>query len=929
MKRIVLILALTALALSAGAGNIRIRGRVTESDGKPVAGAVVRLDGNYLWAVTGSDGRYTVKDAEKGDYTLIVSCLGFVEQRRPIALDKDLDGMDFTLKTESLALEGVVVTAENDRDALSTTRTIGRAALDHSQIAGVGDIAALLPGGKTVNPDLTASHELILRGGGSTAGNAAFATAVEVNGVRMGGNASFGGLAGVDTRSVPVAAIESVEVISGVPSAEYGDLGPGMIRINTQKGRTPVNITLSANPRTWDAAVSKGFSLPRGGTFNLSAQWSRATSKLTSPYTSYTRRSLTAEYTRTFGDIFHLEAGITGNLGGMNSRGDPDSFADERSRGRDNVLAPRIKASLLLGKSWITGLSLEASLYYHDRRLSEHLYNSYSSPQPAVHASEKGYFFAESLPTLFYADRVTDSRELDYSASLRYDWVRHFGPVKNVLKAGLQWKADGNVGRGEYYEDPSLAANGYRPRPYSDYPYLHNAALWIEDRITVPVGKTRLEGSFGLRAEKAFVKGTQYRRLGSLSPRINLRWNFPKGFSVRGGWGISRKLPSFWVLFPRDEYRDILSTGFSHGDEATYSYLTLPYTLAHNPDLRWQSSRNAELGFDFEHGQWKISLAAFHNVTRNPYTYADRYEPVSYNLYRLPDDGSRMPENPELKIDHQSGQIYIRGGQDEYFTPLELLASDRTFINVRTQEGGADVLRTGVELTADFPEIRPIRTRLRLDAAYTHTYTLDTRETYYYPSGYSDLTGQGRSFPYVGVYSGGNSVSQGRRTDRLDANLTVITHIPAIRLIVTCRVEAALVRSTRNLSDRAFTVEQGLVTPTGGDIYAGDSFTAVNPVAYIDTDGVRHEWTDGSADDPNLRRLVVTSGNRYTFAADGYSPWVSANLSLTKEFGKHVSLSFFVNNFTASRPYRTSRATGVAAIFTPAFYYGLTCRIKI
>jgi hypothetical protein len=78
-----------------------------------------------------------------------------------------------------------------------------------------------------------------------------------------------------------------------------------------------------------------------------------------------------------------------------------------------------------------------------------------------------------------------------------------------------------------------------------------------------------------------------------------------------------------------------------------------------------------------------------------------------------------------------------------------------------------------------------------------------------------------------------------------------------------------------------------------------------------------------------LQRLILRSGNLYTFARDGYDPYLSANLSVTKEIGDHVSLSFFANNFTNARPYRKSHATGVSAIFTPAFYYGLTCRIKL
>ena len=93
--------------------------------------------------------------------------------------------------------------------------------------------------------------------------------------------------------------------------------------------------------------------------------------------------------------------------------------------------------------------------------------------------------FADALPLTFYSDLVEDSRELDYSLGLHYNWLKHWGKVKSVLKAGATWKADGNVGEGEYYEDPSLAANGYRPRPYKDYPYMHNAACYIEDNLTL------------------------------------------------------------------------------------------------------------------------------------------------------------------------------------------------------------------------------------------------------------------------------------------------------------------------------------------------------------------------------------------------------------------------------------------------------------
>ena len=923
-RRLVIVMGLLALSGGTlGAEGFRVRGRVKAAAGTPVPGAVVQLDEQYLWAVTDAEGRFVLDEVQQSTYQLETACLGYVTDFRKILVNKDIEQLEITLQVQSLALREVVVTAELSKENLNTTQQIGRTALDHLQVSGLSNIAALLPGGKTVNPDLTVSAQLSVRGGGNTAGNAAFATAVEVDGVRMGDNAGFGGLSGTDTRSLQVENIESVEVISGVPSAEYGDLGSGMVRVTTRKGRTPVMATFSINPRTYDVSVSKGVEVGHG-ILNLSGQWTRATQKLTSPYTSYTRRGFTAEYSRTFRKVLRLEAGLTGNIGGMDSRDDPDTYSDQYTRARDNLLTPHARMTWLLNRPWVTNLTLEASMYYHDNRSHEHLYNSYGSSQPAVHAETEGYWLAAALPPTFYGDRIADSRELDWAASLKYGWMRHFGPVKSTLKAGLQWKADGNVGRGEYYEDPSLAADGYRPRPYTDYPYMHNLALYAEEKVAW----RRLEVSAGLRGERTFVRDAAYDHLQTLSPRLNARLGLLEGLSLRGGWGITRKLPGFYVLYPKQEYRDIQTFGFSHGSGASYVYYTQPYTLTRNPDLRWQSNRNAEIGLDWERRGWKVALAGFRNITKDPYTLATLYTPFSYTVMQVP-DGYVMPADPQVVTDHQTGMVWMRGADEEYYTPMDVLVEDRTFAAGRMQRGGADITRTGVELTADFPEIRAIRTRLRLDASWTHTEYLDEQPYAYYQAGWSHPSLANRSYPYAGVYAGGASVSNGRRTEYLDANLTAITHIPEVRLVITCRVEAALLRNAQNLSSHAFTVSSDSYVPTGGDIYDGNSYTAVYPVAYIGLDGVEHAWSEASASDPELSRLILRSGNIYTFARDGYDPWLSANLSITKEIGDHVSLSFFANNFTDARPWRKSYATGVSAIFTPAFYYGLTCRIKL
>ena len=937
MRRLLMtfILLITALCLQAQGWSVS--GTVTESGSdNPIIGAVVRIGTDYLWAIADSDGRFSFDNVQPGKHILEASCLGYVSVAIEIDVKDDIEALAIRLQENSLALDEVVVTAQKAKDGLGTTHSLGRDALNHLQISNMTDVAALLPGGKTVNPDLTAENTFSIRDGGSSTGNASFGTAVEVDGVRLSNNASFGQIGGVDTRSVAVENIESIEVIAGVPSAEYGDLSSGMVKINTRKGRTPTTLTFSVNPRTYQTSVSKGIDLQdNNGILNVSAEWARAVKKLISPYESYTRTGITLGYGNTFAKVLRFEAGLTGNIGGMNTKDDPDAFTGEYLKERDNVFRGNTSLTWLLNRPWVTNLKLDASINLGDNLSHHHKYESYASNQPAVHSQLEGYYLADRLPLTYFSDQIIDSKELDLAASLKYNWHKRWDEMKSSLKAGVQWKANGNVGEGEYYKDPSLAANGYRPRPYTDYPFMHNLSVYAEEHLTFPVAGTKVEVTAGLRLENVFIRNSLYNSKSTLSPRFNARWELAEGLAIRGGWGITEKLPSYYILYPKQEYRDIQTFGFQHGDQTSYIYYTQPYTVTYNPDLRWQRNSSSELGLEASFFCTKISLTGFYNITKGPYNFIDVYEPYSYNILERP-EGFTMPSDAQIKVDSQTGMMYIRGGDEEYWTPMDVKVTDMTFAKSTKQNNGADVKRAGAEMVIDFPEIRPIRTSFRLDASYTFTSYLNDQLAAYYQNGWSHTTMPNRSYQYVGIYAngtGGNSVANGKTTQNIDANLTAITHIPQARLIITCRLEMTLLRRSRNLSmyngeSYAYTVSEADKTPTGGNINDGNSFTAIRPIYYMDLDGNTHAFTDTQAADPEFANLILKSANAYTFAQDGYGAYMSANLSITKEIGDHVSLSFFANNFTNSRPYVISKATGVGAIFTPAFYYGLTCRLK-
>ena len=913
-----------------------ISGKVVDAKtGEPVIGAAVNVEDTGIWAISDENGTFFLPDIRPGDYAVQFSCLGFVDKRLSFVVKKDIPNLTIKLDQNTLALNSVVVTAERDKEGMNTSLKFGANALNHLQMSNVTDISALLPGGKTVNPDLTTDNAVSLRSGGLAAGNAAFGTALEVDGVRVGNNATFGSMSGTGTRNISTENVQSIEVITGVPSAEYGDLNSGMVRINTRKGLTPWNITFAVNPRTYQASASKGIDLMKNrGVLNVSAEWTRATQKLSSPYTSYTRRGFSASYSNTFKNVLKFEVGATGNIGGMNTKNDPDAYKGTWSKVRDNVLRANTSLTWLLRKSWITNLKLDASVNYNDNRSQDHAYGSSASMLPAVHSELAGYYLADRLPVSYFSDKVIDSKELDYAASLKYEWFKKSGKRLSKLKAGVQWKANGNVGEGEYYKDPSVAANGYRPRPYSQYPFMHNVAAYIEEDYTFPIGKTSLQISAGLRLENLFVKDTDYKNVSSLSPRFNAKWKISDNLSIRGGWGVSEKLPSFYILYPVQKYRDIQTFGFSHGDASSYVYYTQPYKMLFNENLKWQKNYNAEFGIEAYFLRTSVSLVGFFNKTKNPYTYQNIYTPFSYNIMSVP-SGYTVPDNPEIRVDSQTGQVYMRGSNEEFWTPMATKVTDKTFFESQMPGNGDDIYRTGAELIVDFPEIAPIRTKFRLDANYSYTYYIDNTLNWTYRTGWSHTSLSNRSYQYVGIYANGgeSGTFNGKESHSLNANLTAITHIPEARIVITCRLEMSLLSRFRNLSryqgrEYAYNVNADGVESIGGSIYDSNNYTAIRPVKYMDENGDVHDFTDKEASDPAFANLIIKSGNAYTFSQDGYGAYLSANLSVTKEIGDHVSLSFFANNFTNSRMYVTSKATGVSAIFTPAFYYGLTCRLK-
>lgn len=969
------------------AQNITLSGTVTDQkNGKPVEFASILLKESGLWAVSDAKGKFTVKNIPQGKATLMVRCLGYATHQITVLVNGKTPTLQIQLQEDNLKLNEVEVVASKKNDEATTSYTIDRLALDNQQVVNISDIVSLLPGGKTVNSSLTSNRRIALRSEEKgEKGNTSFGTAVEVDGVRLNNNSVMGETLGPGTRTVGTSNVESVEIVTGVPSVEYGDLSNGVVKVNTRKGKSPFIVEGKLNINTRQIALNKGFDLGRnGGLFNFSIEHARSFSDVVSPYTAYQRNVLSLHYMNVFmrnAMPLTLNVGLTGNIGGYNSKADPDQDLDDYDKVRDNAFRGNFSLEWLLNKKWITNITLQGSLAYTDKRTERYYNTSSSSTQAYIHTMKQGYFVAADYdnnpsaniilgPTgYWYVRGFNDSKPLSYALKLKVDWTKRMGQVLNKVLAGADFTGSTNYGQGSYYEDRRYTPT-WRPYRYDELPAMNNLALYIEEKASIPTSHlSTLEITAGLRQDMTLIGGSEYGTAASTSPRAKARYIFWRGrntwirdFSVHAGWGKSVKLPSFQVLYPATTYRDQLAftPGSTSKNKAYYAYYTHPSRAVYNPDLLWQYTNQTDIGLETKIKGTRINVSAFYHKTFNPYTATTVYTPYSYKytsqaaLERI-----GIPSaNRSYSIDQQTGVVTVTdvtGAQP----PVELAYSVRnSFLTNTKYVNGSPTERYGFEWIVDFAPIKALRTSLRLDGNYYFYKGLD--ENLFAHAPLNQRMSNGQPYQYIGYYRGsdvtstdyaaGASVFNGSISREANLNATVTTHVPKIRMVVSLRVECSLYAYSRPLSElrngtRGYVVERGedfFGRPYTRD--ARDKFLVVYPEYYATWDAPetlipfaekfawakKHDRTLYN----ELAKLVQRSNYAYVINPGQLSSYYSANITATKEIGDHVSVSFYANNFWNTMAKVHSTQTGqktslFGSSYVPSFYYGLSLRLKL
>ncbi|MDE6862260.1 MAG: TonB-dependent receptor, partial [Alistipes sp.] len=222
-------------------GTLRVA--IANKDTSEAVGqAVVMIIPYGVWGITDANGTTVIRNIPAGRCNVQVTLLGYVARSDEYTIEPgDNNSLALSLEPLSLAIDDVVVVAQAGKSGESTASVIGRQAIDHIQATSLKDIMQLLPGQIiTENPSLTSVGQFYNRTLDSNDSNNAFGAAIMVDGIPLSNNANLnsrGGSfstvgSGVDLRSIGTDEIESVEIIRGIASAEYGDLSSGTMIVN-------------------------------------------------------------------------------------------------------------------------------------------------------------------------------------------------------------------------------------------------------------------------------------------------------------------------------------------------------------------------------------------------------------------------------------------------------------------------------------------------------------------------------------------------------------------------------------------------------------------------------------------------------------------------------------------------------------------------
>ena len=866
---------------------------MSDADGQPVPGASCQLTDYGIFAMADLDGNAVLEKVPRGKATLEVQMLGYEDFKQTFVFQSD-STFTVKIKESSLVLDQVVVTATASAAGSSTSSNIGRMAIDHLQATSLKDIMQLIPGQLMTSSDMTSEEKLTIRTLNASTANNAFGTSIMIDGVPMSDNTSLSdkvsgssGGSGVDLRQISADNIESVEVIRGIPSAEYGDLTSGAVVVNT-------------NPTTLNTSFGKGWKFAdKAGSLNVNADYARASGDPRTKNRSFDRISGGVTYSNTIGRNWSTTTKV--NFSGIiDLRSvDPDLLVEGTETGQKQYSVRfthngRISLNKLFSRSlnYAMGLSLSNSESWTSSIVSA------DGGLPVITSLTEGYYRVPYITDSYRATGGTVSRPMSFYSKVGNVFTLETGKIRQRFNMGAEYRLESNKARGFYNEDdfmPLRPTSNGRPRPYYDIPALNQLSAYLEDNLTweLPLGM-----EFKLQSGVRFdmLQPGLPEQVYSVSPRFNAAFKITDWLSLRGGWGQSNKTPGLAHLYPEPNYSDRIAASYLPVDASKQLvvYNTHVTEVERNNSLKNATNSKAEIGFDmnFKNGM-SVSVVAYQDYMKNGFGNYTEYR-VYYSNYYTTQKGILLDSAGNPYIDWNNPARV-----DTVFTTSGRIGNTRASLD------------RGVEFDINFGQIKPIRTTVLLSGAYMETQTWSTGPNYSSPSGIpaSSVYAQGGSNtpPFKLAYPSGVQREIDRR---FSANLRLVCNIPRMKMVISASNQVIFYTYRHTTNQKS------------------------DPYAWMDTDLVWHDITQAMLDDPDYRiKGILLSAQRKNPADSNpvtQPPIWLMNMRLTKDVSKNFGFSFFVNNAFFYMPYQASSYSGtLSERNTGTFSFGVEMYVKI
>ena len=880
---------------------------LSDTDGQPVTGASCHLVDYGIYDITDIDGKARLLKVPVGKAVLRVEMLGYEEFKQTFTFLRD---STFTvhIQESTLELEQVVVTAKPSAAGASTSSSIGRMAIDHLQATSLKDIMQLLPGQLMTSSDMTSEEKLTIRTLNTSSDNNAFGTSVMMDGVPMSDNTSLANKAGgsnsggtgIDLRQISADNIESVEVIRGIPSAEYGDLTSGAVIVNTKAGYTPLEIRAKVNPTTLNASVGKGWKFSdKLGSFNVNADYARAGGDPRTQNRSFDRISGGLTYSNTFYRIWSTTTKL--NFSSIiDTRTDDSDYLTEGTQSSQKQYSVRLthNGRISLNKLFSRSINYAVGLSVGENESRTSSIVEAKGGSPIITSLTSGYYQVPYVTNSYRASGGTISRPVSFYAKAGNVFSVDAGPVKQRFNMGGEFRRESNKARGFYNDDdflPLKTSTNSRPRPYYDIPALSQVSAYLEDNLTWAIWKDiefKLQG--GVRFD--MLQPGLPEQVYSVSPRFNASLKLTPWLTLRGGWGQSNKTPGLAHLYPEPKYTDREAAKYLPEDTSKQLvvYNTRVVEVERNNSLKNATNTKTEIGFDlnFSNGM-SATVVAYQDYMKNGFGNYTEYSIYTANYYTA---------EQGILLDG-SGNPYI-----DWQHPARVDTVWTTSGRIGNTQASLD---RGIEFDINFGQIKPIRTSVILSGAYMESQTWTSGPNYDNPSGIPAgsvyALGAPNTPPFKLLYPSGVSRDISRR---FSANLRLVCNIPRMKMVISASNQVIFYQYTH-------TTHQ-------------DS----DPIAWIDTDLSYHEITPAMLADEEYRIKGILLKDQRRHPTDNQPtvqpPIWLMNLRLTKDVSKNFGFSFFVNNAFFYMPYQASSYSGtLTERNTGTFSFGVEMFVKI